>query len=410
MSEHILLINYDFPPNQGIGGRRWGKLAKGLAKRGYVVHVIKADPIADNRPSTWSQDVVHPYIRVTSIPRTYPDAISHPGNSVWSKLRYRFAMMRLKRAVKGTLYDLSAEWDRFLIPACERICSEFPIKRIVATGAPWHMLYSIGKWNDAQRKLQYIVDFRDPWLHAKNYGMAQLEPARKAFEARKQAEVLCKANVILSPDPVILNVLADFAVKQSITTGRMVPLRHFYDEDDFSSVQLHTPDSRSPFSIVYGGDLYLDLEPELRKVAAFFQSTQQGNIQVKLDIYTDARVPDFLKKIPGINIHASAGKSFYEIASQAHALLILLPEHKKHEFTTKFYDFLPLHKPYLVATNGGAVAEFVEQQEMGYVWELQGRYPWYEQLQQKSFNFSPHTDIQRYSLSAATDQLITLFQ
>ena len=238
MLEHIVLVNYDFPPNQGIGGRRWGKLAKGLAELGFIVHVIKAESIPNNKPSPWTGDVNHPNIRVTVITRTYPSVISHPGNSLWDKLRYRFAIWRLKRDVKGTIYDLSAQWGKPLIDACEKLCRDFPVKRIIATGAPWHMLYELGEWNKAHRNLQYIVDFRDPWLHAKNYGMADLEDSRKAFEAYKQERVLTLADVVLSPDPAILDELKSFALSRAIQTGELVTLRHFYDEDDFRGLTI----------------------------------------------------------------------------------------------------------------------------------------------------------------------------
>ena len=143
MDEHLILVNYDFPPNQGIGGRRWGKLAKGLAQEGYHVHVIKASAIEGNKPSPWTIDIEHPNIHVTTIKRTYPSVISHTGHTIWDKLHYRFALWRLKRLVKGTIFDLSAEWGKPLTTACEKLCRDFPIKRIIATGAPWHMLYEL---------------------------------------------------------------------------------------------------------------------------------------------------------------------------------------------------------------------------------------------------------------------------
>jgi hypothetical protein len=44
--KHIILVNYDFPPNKGIGGRRWGKLAKEFAEQNCIVHVIKAEALS----------------------------------------------------------------------------------------------------------------------------------------------------------------------------------------------------------------------------------------------------------------------------------------------------------------------------------------------------------------------------
>ena len=44
----ILLICWDFPPNNGIGGRRWAKLIKYLAKSDVECHVMKCDAILFN--------------------------------------------------------------------------------------------------------------------------------------------------------------------------------------------------------------------------------------------------------------------------------------------------------------------------------------------------------------------------
>ncbi|MFN5621305.1 MAG: hypothetical protein ACK478_08375 [Flavobacteriales bacterium] len=412
MSEHILLINHDFPPNQGIGGRRWAKLAKGLAKLGYKIHVVNATPIENNKTSPWSADVNHENIFINTIPRTYPTVISHTGNSLWDKLHYRFAIWRLKQTVKGTIYDLSAEWGRYLIPACERICSEFPISRIIATGAPWHMLYELGEWNSANRKLPYIIDFRDPWLNAKNYGMSQLNPKRKAFEVFKQKKTLENATIVLSPYPEILHDLKEFARNNNSSIGQLETLRHFYDEDDFTNIVETTSPNRSEnmFTIVYGGDLYQDIHSELLEIVAFFNGTNTLLTPVELQIYTDATVPEFMRGIEGIRIFPTAGKSFYSIAKAADALLILLPKHKSHEFTTKFYDYMPLGKPYIIASQGGIVADFIVGNQMGYLWKSGLHYPWYENLLADSFNFQPSYDISAHSLTAAAKQLTSLFK
>ncbi|MFM1999846.1 MAG: hypothetical protein RL204_1793, partial [Bacteroidota bacterium] len=67
-NKNIILINFDFPPNFGIGGRRWGKLAKGFVSKGFNVFVIKAAPL-DNRISQWTVDVDHQSIKTHSISR-----------------------------------------------------------------------------------------------------------------------------------------------------------------------------------------------------------------------------------------------------------------------------------------------------------------------------------------------------
>ena len=81
MPERVLLCCYGFPPNTGIGGRRWAKLAKGLAQNGTAVEVINAD-LPKTGASPWSEDVSHPLITVHSVPSDYPTALSHNRGGV----------------------------------------------------------------------------------------------------------------------------------------------------------------------------------------------------------------------------------------------------------------------------------------------------------------------------------------
>jgi hypothetical protein len=409
--EHILLINYDFPPNQGIGGRRWGKLAKGLANEGYVVHVIKARPIAGNRPCAWTDDVKHPNIQVNEIRRTFPQCVSHPGKSIWDKLLYRLGLLYLRLRVRGTIYDLSSQWGPVLVSECNRVCREYPISRIIATGAPWHLLYEIAIWNEKNLRLPYFVDFRDPWHLARIHGMKNLSGGRREYESRKQAKVLSAATAILSPDPVILARMSEFASGNNIVIKNSFLLRHFYDDDDFSSMnhisEMH--EKRDFFLIVYGGDIYQEMDQELMQLRSFFADLRNEGPKVQLHIYSDARIPDGLKGLHGVHFFPSAGKSFYKVAAMADALLILLPRHLNHVFSTKFYDYLPLRKPFIVATQGGAVSEYVIENELGYAWKEGGKFPWHEKLTHGAFRYQTHFDIKPFSLTETVRRLTSQF-
>lgn len=412
MQEHILLINHDFPPNQGIGGRRWGKLAKGLAVEGYVVHVIKAEPIKGNTPCAWTADVDHPNIKVVEIPRTFPQVLSHTGSSVFEKLLYRLSIMWLKIVVRGTIYDLSAQWGKQLVIECNRICKHFPISRIIATGAPWHMLYEIACWNDHNLNLPLIVDFRDPWHNARIHGMKNLSPSRREYESYKQARVLASASCIVSPDPVILQEMNEFASARKVQIKKQLLLRHFFDEDDFIHLkeEIKPVEERNFFQIVYGGDIYQDMEAELQQIDTFFKNHSNSNPRVELHIYTDARKPQVLTGVDGVQFFPSAGKSFYEIATRADALLIILPKHLNHVFSTKFYDYLPLKKPFIVATQGGAVADYVRENKLGYAWMLEDKFPWYDELYREGCISRDDFDISPFSLKATIHQLTSVFK
>jgi hypothetical protein len=50
---------------------------------------------------------------------------------------------------------------------------------------------------------------------------------------------------------------------------------------------------------------------------------------------------------------------------QADALLIVLPDNKKNERTTKFFEYLPYRKPLLVIAPAGEVTNYIESNRLG---------------------------------------------
>jgi hypothetical protein len=73
--EPILIICHGFPPVPGIGGRRWAKFAKELARRGHPVHVIRSTGPEHGPISLWAPDVQHPNIIAHPLPQRYPTVL-----------------------------------------------------------------------------------------------------------------------------------------------------------------------------------------------------------------------------------------------------------------------------------------------------------------------------------------------
>ena len=77
--EPILIISHTFPPYKGIGGRRWAKFAKELARRGHPVHVVHSAGSEDLMGSLWTDDADRPGITAHPLPQRYPTASLYPA-------------------------------------------------------------------------------------------------------------------------------------------------------------------------------------------------------------------------------------------------------------------------------------------------------------------------------------------
>jgi len=76
-------------------------------------------------------------------------------------------------------------------------------------------------------------------------------------------------------------------------------------------------------------------------------------------------MPTYIATMKNVRIHAPIGKEIFIKMKSADALLVVLPENKKDERTTKFYEYLPLRKPMLIVAPEGEVTAYVEAHSLG---------------------------------------------
>jgi glycosyltransferase involved in cell wall biosynthesis len=406
----LLIVNFDFPPNSGIGGRRWAKLAKGLAREGHQVWVIKADPLPAKTKSQWINDVQDPSIHVISLPRAYPTSLQSPVLSVIDKVKYHWAKWRLERQEKGSIYDLSIGWSKVMLAEVEKICRAEKIQWILATGAPWNMLYDLAVWRRTQEQSKLMVDFRDPWVSARNYGMAGLTPARKAYEVSKQQRVLEWSDLVISPYPHLTNELQNSAPQSH---AKFHVLSHFYDASDF--VDLKSV-SYTPLTFAYAGEMYVECEPQLHWLNEMLHKMRECDNdiyqRIQFHFYTPTNRKSFFEDHPQVHFFEPLGKEIFQTLATANSLMLLLTQSKRNDLTTKFFEYLPLQRPLIAWGESGEVSKFVTQHKLGGHWDSIMPYAqWLAHIkeiegQAATSNFA----FEQYELQTITNQLMDLLQ
>lgn len=365
---NLLLLNFDFPPNPGIGGRRWAKLSKALAQQGHTIQVVKAQYPRDQQKSTWHTDVISPSIHVHEVDCAYPASQLNSSLSLAGKIRYRIDQLILKQREQGTIYDKSIGWDKELMPLCRRLISEANIDVIIATGAPWNLLVYAARLKQEFPRCKLLVDYRDPWLTAVNYGMQGLSAKRKKAETNKQSFVFQNADVVTTPYAYLTRELEDWCSQHSEKRPRFITVEHFFDPDDYRDI--HTTKSIDrEIRVVYAGDIYIKSEAQWnwlkQTIEQHSQTLSQLGKTLRFDFYTTATMPQCMLNIPNIHIHEPIGKEIYSVLAKADVLLIVLPDNKKNERTTKFFEYLPYRKPLFIVADIGEVTDFVEHHKLG---------------------------------------------
>ena len=363
-----ILVNYDFPPNEGIGGRRWGFLANELSKH-FELIVIKAEPKSKEKIS--SQIPIDTGIEVISLPRTYPEVLIAEVKTLGQKLRYQAAIRFLKLTHKGTIYDQSIGWEKNLIHQISQIHQQKQIDWIFATGAPFNMLYHIAQWKSKHPGVKYWVDFRDPWLNAQNYGMPHLSETRKKQENNKALSVLKHAEVVSTPAFPIFHEFKDILSKLE-KPPVIYELKHFYVGNEYQAIQ---PIESAGIEITYGGEIYIGLEPFINQLDHDLSKlkNEQPHIYQKLKFNFFVRDKLKLKRLSNhqnVFVNDVIGNQIEAIISKSSWCLILLAFHNKDFFTTKYFDFQKLQVPFLYLGESGLVEKKINEEHRGMSWNI----------------------------------------
>ena len=369
--KHIILVNYDFPPNKGIGGRRWGKLAKEFAEQNCIVHVIKAEALSDTEKSVWSEEVNSRSIFVHALPRVYPQILLTQPSKFFEKLQYRKALNAVKKNYKGTPYDISLGWETHLGPKLNELAKKHPIEWVFATGAPWDMLRVVAEWKKEHPFIKYWADFRDPWLNARNYGMPFLSPEKKKEEEEKTQSVIQHADVLSAP---AIQILEHFSSLNFIPPDnkKFFHLKHFHSEPKLTEQSFGF--SSREITIEYGGEIYLDTEPFLEEMSKDltklreFDPTLYERLQLNFHSTSFEKIKAIFKHHPCVRISDSIGKKIEDRITQAHWCIILLADHNKDFFTTKYFEYQTLGTPYLYLGAKGEVLQTIENENRGTTW------------------------------------------
>ena len=368
-NKKTLLLCWDFPPNDGIGGRRWAKMAKWLLKSGHEIHVIKSKSKVGNQNSAWLSDVESNQIHIYDVDTYWPVKwLNSKGNTFSDKLKHKFATIYLTVFSKGTIYDKAIGKESEVVKLASKIIELNKIENVIVTGAPFNLIYYAAKIKLVFPKLFVLADYRDPWLNAVNYGMQNLSAKNKLAEQNKQNLVFETIDVITAPNSFLLNEIKATYTGSNLIKANFVELPHAYDEDDFLISDKLKKQNPHTLKIVYAGSVYLGSKGYLEEFINQINTYNSKNDHlVELEIYTDDYKSLQQFQNTAISIKPSVGKEIFKVISEADYVLILLAEHNKDFKTTKFYEFLPFQKPYLYIGSLGEVAKNISEDEMGFV-------------------------------------------
>lgn len=351
----VLIVCYSFPPNAGVGGRKWAKTAKYLLKIGWEVHILMKQPaIQDNSP--WTADtkgcIVH------SIIPHYPEIISREPEEIIEKIWYRLALLRLKFITSSNYYDravlLENDFGRKLMDIIH--CHQ--INNLIVTGAPFSLLYYAAKEKVNHPELKFIADIRDSWLSENFYGFGLLSNKRREIEKQRLIEVLNTADKTFVPYETMLNEYQ----KLGTTDSAIEVLPHAVDD-----AMILPRRKQMGISLVHFGSHYHNLNGIFSELAVCLQE----QTEIKLNFYTkDFKYKNIFEAMDVLNVNCIynnivAENRVFEILSESTAAVLFTPDYMKDFISTKYLENAAARIPMIVIGKKGIAADFVINNRLG---------------------------------------------
>lgn len=374
VDKNVLLLSYVFPPYPGIGGRRWAKFAKYMAKEGVNVHVVAANNPFDEK-SNWMEDIEKKNLHVSYLPSNYPAVLLKQPRSIVDKLRYRVTDKLLGWLIKGNHYDRAAFWDKEVLKKSSELIEQYKIRNIIATGAPFRVLYIAAKLKEKYPEINLISDYRDPWTNNKSlWDYDKLSPSKKEYELMMEEAVLKNSNHVITVSENMTDYLKQLI--PALDTSKFLTIQNGYDEADLiEENQLNPENQDKKIKLVFAGSLYTHLEyiffPFIDALANLKKENKALYSQLDISFYIgnlNQEYADYLSKYelnilrvyPFISLHEAHLK-----IKQSDYVMLFLNKDLTFSMSTKFFEYLAYKKPILVFSDYGNLASFVLTNNIG---------------------------------------------
>ena len=374
-NEPILLLCHGFPPVRGIGGRRWAKFAKELARRGHPVHVIRSATAHGAPASLWTGDAVHPLIHHHVLPRRFPAVMSkRPLTSILDKVHYKLWSNILPMLGKGNWLDATLLWRKPLLAEASKLIEQYGIRQVTATGAPFRMLAYGAELKQRFPQARLVIDLRDEWTQAGHYGLGTKGPRRLEQEREFEATAVRTADKVVSPHAKVLE-----EVRQAFPecARNCVLLPHAVDPEDVDfSIK---PKLDGQFRMIYAGSMYGGKEAEhyfsrlMEALEALQQQHPDAFAHFRFDLYITSRGTDWYQQQVAargwqdrVVFHAPlAPRDVLSRIRAANLVVLFIPKVNKDILGTKLQEIFYAGTPMLHVGEPGLVSRTIEERHMG---------------------------------------------
>ncbi len=416
----VLIITYYWPPAGGPGVQRWLKFVKYLRDFGIepVIYVPENPhyPIVDTslekeipkNITIYKQPLFEPYGLAKLLSSKKTKRISSGIIQVKNQSVLEKAMLW----VRGNFFipDARKYWINPSVKFLSEILNKEKIATVVTTGPP-HSVHLIGQQLKAEKGIQWLADFRDPWTSIGYHKKLKLTTSSEKKHKALEHSVLNKADHIIVTSPATQREF------QHITQRPITVITNGHDSDYQGGAHLD-----KDFTISHIGSLLTGRNPKnLWKVLSQIASENsvfRADLQLEFMGVISKDVMDSLYrlelgpyiKIRGYGSHAEAQRR--QQRSQVLLLVEIDSEETKGIIPGKLFEYMAAQRPILaLGPKDWEAGNIIQESQSGAVFDYEAHnglkktiLAWYASFKKQNL-FSKAKNLEKYSRKALTEEL-----
>jgi glycosyltransferase involved in cell wall biosynthesis len=389
-SRRILLVSYYFPPDAAVGGLRVAKFARSLPDFGWEPYVLTVDDkyrdqgLDPGRLKGLEHVTIVKTRKLPSLLAVYAalkartkgrTGAPHSAERMPSRRRETFGQ-RLKRYVISLIVLLPDQEKTWAICAAAKAILMIRRHHIshILTSAPPLSINCVGLVAKAFTKVEWIADFRDPWLEAVFDRAAESRSKLSdAIERRMERAVITYADKIITTNARMTAALRERY--PSVAADKFICVTNGIDSD---RIQVGADVKKyDTFTITYAGTFYFDRTPEplFRAVRDLLKSGEVSPAEITIKLVGNCQ---FIEGRATADVAAEYGlasvvevldavpySEAIAIMQRSHLLLNIAPKRHRLVVGAKLFDYLGSGSRVLCIAEDGATADFMRDSNCG---------------------------------------------
>jgi len=365
-----LILAYDFPPYNSIGGQRPNAWFKYFNESGiHPVVVTRHWDLPINTPEDCYLPSVHRSVEteetangtIIRVPfnSNFRDRLISKSGAFLNVLRKVLSLAQITTEHRLAYFDNK----RTLYEGAREYLKTNKVDVIIATGEPF-ILFTYAHKLSAEFDIPWIGDYRDGW--STNYNMNGISGKfQQWMMERTEKRILPTSALLTTAAPSLSSEITPLANRKA---EELPVIYNGYFEEKFNG--LETIPLKNKFSIAHGGTVYSFQRVETFLAGLNLFLDQNPTAEVEVTFYGLNFYPTQIDRIK-----AAAGKAevtftdkmphdeiLKELVSSHVQLLLATP--KKHQIYAKVFDYIATGRPILMVENDkGPLEEILSKRE-----------------------------------------------